>query len=352
MNFKSLLLLILTLHSTLPGAIISNKGDCGWLGDQLINYIKAKYIAHKYKIPFRLKPFQNSGYLMLGRVEPKLTTKNLIGIKDEMQINPQSRANYDISYYCQIEDWTVRPNIYNMHTVLQDEHFIDSLRQLIRPIHVPNLFSYQDDITVAVHVRKVLKTDKASVASLQLYDYTALDYSTRQLYSLDHLGTHVLPGVPKPDQYTNFDWYTPFKFVPDQFYIDQIIKLCSELSEKNILVYIFTNDPNPGGLVAKYKELINMPNITYKYTQNFNNEIFNDLYLMSQFDYLIRGGSNFSQIPDLLGKHKKVISPQNFAWYKNNEGKNCLVVETVYIKERNGQRCSYSIEMNHKLKPQ
>ena len=87
-------------------------------------------------------------------------------------------------------------------------------------------------------------------------------------------------------------------------------------------------------MINRFKKRINEPNIRFSHTKNWVASVVNDLVLMSQFDYLIRGRSNFSQIADLKGNQKMVISPKNFAWYKNEKNENCLVVETLRIKSK------------------
>lgn len=127
-----------------------------------------------------------------------------------------------------------------------------------------------------------------------------------------------------------YDWQT--KFPPDQFYIDQILKLYNDLKQAPLFVQIFTDDRNPKELLERIRNALNNTNIIVFYYDNrgdsHSNRIAQDLHSMSRFDVLIRGQSYFSRMVELIGNYKVVIYPLRSSWQNNK-----LIMHPIVIKE-------------------
>lgn len=125
------------------------------------------------------------------------------------------------------------------------------------------------------------------------------------------------------------DWQT--KFPPDQFYVDQIIKLLDAVRGKPLYVVICTDDKNPEELVQKIQRMVNKQSVFLKYENDrhlpFKEQMRRDLYKLSHCDVLIRSQSYFSRVAELMGNHKLVIYPLNFRWEGNK-----LIMDEVVIK--------------------
>ena len=134
---------------------------------------------------------------------------------------------------------------------------------------------------------------------------------------------------------TNHDFY--LKFPPEQFYVDQLIKLSQLLNHVPLFVYVFTDGQNTSSIVQRLKKRVNYPNITFSCGQkdsvnrHKNKElIIQDLYNMSCFDCLIKNESMFTLAAQLIGDYKLVINPQGAAIYAN-DSVNDFFVNVDYV---------------------
>lgn len=320
LSFLNKLAVVLLFTSSISNCVfISNNGARGLLGDQLLNYVQAKYLSYKYNIPFRLKNFKGVEEFVLDQKELKINRiRNPIEITNESQlrsINPNK--HYFISYYCKITEWANALDIDTWHTVLNNPKFRAHLRQLINTKQ-PVIVSWpQNTLAVAVHIRRLPAVPGARLASCQFYDITELTRSQ----------TIRIPPAA--------DVSHPYKFPPLQYYADQLKRLVQLYPSQNITVYIFTNDPNPETICKQLKQEVSASTLEFKFKKdNPDKCIATDLVALSRFPYLIRPISNFSQISDLIGEHQLVISPKNMAWYKDKNEQDCMVVETITLKEK------------------
>lgn len=152
----------------------------------------------------------------------------------------------------------------------------------------------KDRPTVAVHIRKGGG-----------FDHPVLS----QQYETDTPNIHA--------KGTFSDKNAPFKFPPEQYYADQIMLLHKLLDEQSIYVYVFTDDKDPKKIVHRLEKKINHPNITFDYRKEGNSHnanVIEDICAMSQFDYLIRSGSHFPWIAQMIGNHKAIVYPKTMRW--------------------------------------
>lgn len=338
MKITKCYLLIILMCSLNINGFITNASDAGYLGDRLINYIKAQYLSHKYKIPFKLRPLgYSTEALTLHNHDPIATfSKPIIRVTDESQlINAHPSYIYNVSYYCKIQGCTSLYDINTWHSILNDKVFIRKIKKLIAKKEDIKLDIPQDVMAIAIHVRKPLDADYP-LKSCQFYNSSKL-HNKRSHQEFKNNCNPIMRTLYS-------DIGNPEKFVPDQFYIDQLKRIRSLFPHKKIVVYLFTNYHHGSQLCSLYRKKLNDNNLSFVIdNSSYTHRLIDDIINMSKFDYLIRSRSNYSQIADFIGNHKLVISPQTLAWYKNEHGQDCLVVEKVIIKTNEKGKCHFEI---------
>lgn len=288
-------------HKCNPAAITFELNG-GRFGDNLSTYCKAKVFSYKYDIPLLYKPFEYSDQLTLHLKETKFTQKlathfdAIIPVKTEDDIKKNKNKNVLLvtNFY------TPAPGLYEYgFTNPIQAHDIKNLLTPINP--PPSIEKNNNEITIALHVRKGGGFD-APLASEQT--------------------------TKKAIQYADQQW--PTKFPPDQFYIEQL-RLIKKLiaSEKNMIVYLFTDDPDPNRLAQKYQEQLKDLNLEFRYrtTGNSHNaNVVEDFYLMSQCDCLIRSTSLLARASQILGNHEIILYPIQGYWIEDT-----LIINPVGI---------------------
>ncbi len=324
MNQRNMLLILVTVGINIIAqpSIITYLGTSGWggrFGDQMMMYIKAKWVASHHKMPFYYKQFKYSEQLMMHEMEtpwnPNLGKqfsyqKELRNIETNLDAHIQKQNNglYIVHYYFMMPHWGQHQTLYDSQEiaewsdVIDNEQFRDELRKTIAPRYVLNtIVPPEGRISIAVHVRKGGGFDWP-LLSLQQYDLNELDAENTEPYITQ-------------DIYSDRFW--PLKFPPDQFYIDQIKRISTLLQDAPLYVHVFTDDSNPQKIVESYQQAVNKPNILYGCRTSKNHHtanILEDLFSMAQCDCFIRAGSNFPQIAQLIGKHRIVIFPKSMKW--------------------------------------
>jgi len=271
----------------------------GRFGDNLITYIKAKWISYKYSIPLLIKSFNYSEELTLNRIEKQYTSdlrKNFTRIikfekKSNVKIEKEKPYLYISTYNSNI---TFDKN---------DKTFINILKKTIAPQKQYKKHNIpKNRISVALHVRKGGGFDLPLLSSINKKN--------------------------KKTKYADKCW--PLKFPPDEYYIDQIKKICNILNNAPLHIHIFTDDPNPLQILEKYKKSVEHLNITFSCRMEGNKHdksVLEDFFSMTQYDCLIRSASNFSACADIIGNFLISIYPKNSHWENNK-----LIIDEVQIQ--------------------
>lgn len=263
----------------------------GRFGDKLMQYTKALWVADQYKMPFIYTPFKYSDQLkMHGQLgNGNQQHEKLIKIHEKRDTNgSDSDKNkiYLISYYFKADNWQKPFFVHTWSQLIDNEPFLEKLREHIAPVSKLSKIDIPEDrISIAVHIRK------GSQGDLPLYS----DRSTRAAYA---------------------DKLWPYKFPPESYYIEQIKRLSEMLNNAPIYAYIFTDDSDPLKLMNRIKISVKKNNILFNIRAKGDSvpHVLNDFFGMIQFDVLIRGGSNFSQMVQLVGQFKIIIFPKHAEW--------------------------------------
>lgn len=268
------------------GAAITHGIPGGYAGDFLMLYVRAKYIAHRFGIPYLLPNSGLGGYhgmhtqLELFHSELKVTDypNEFHGhheIRGSHEINPHSKILYIMNHFFKMNEWGDGLNMMSWNTMLADEPFLDNLRSMIR-MHEPKAPEFiipEGRFSIAVHVRTGRGLDTAAAPN-----------------------------------------YWPYKFPFVHYYINQVRRI-EEVVKKPLYVHIFTDDIYPDSVVNEFKNHLGNHDIIFGYrAENHpHRNVLEDLIFMTEFDALIRGMSHYSQIAQLIGKYKVVVYPLRFS---------------------------------------
>ena len=158
-------------------------------GDNIMNYIKAKFIAREWDLDFYFGLFTHADILMAYKLEKIFTKEIEEGYKEVMRINSDqevglvtkptlfiSRCHTRIAAHNNQEvdrnsvD-SVMKNILNLYgETIANPEFGSEIKKMIQPrVSVKKLNLPQDKITVAVHVRKGSLND-GKLTSIQIYE--------------------------------------------------------------------------------------------------------------------------------------------------------------------------------------
>jgi hypothetical protein len=296
--------------------------NCGRLGDVLLDYTKNFYIAQKYGldlyihdgIPY-LQEFVLSEKtprlniedtaLRAGRLPSAPTFNRLVTINNDAHISQHDpNTLYKTECYFTV-DGISDFNQFHRHMFkcsIEQPSFGNEVAELLAP---KKTFAFQlptDVITVAMHMRKGGGYDKP--LSSELY---------RPINPTQGNGKRTC-------RYAYVDRNEPYKFPPEQYYLDQLIFLHTILDGQPLYVHLFTDDQNPQDIAARIQAKLQQANITnvfINYRKNINRHdmnIIEDIYAISKFDYLIKSESHYPWIAQMIGKHKAIFSPISFVW--------------------------------------
>jgi hypothetical protein len=254
--------------------------DGGRVGDSLISYFHAKWIAMEYGLPFLYRPFPDSESFYLADHDQQLSDypsdkfQDMVTISRKEDVAKTSPGTLIVVPYfpdVRFEYSTFSINFEYFPIKWNDPKFKQELRKClqlkdsIRQFQLP-----KDCFTIAVHVRRG--------------------------------GTW--------DHYDSISRALPLKFPPYNYYVDQIKQVARLFPGEPLYVYIFTDDLHPEGIASIFNETLQNPLVRFDwYRQGPNSNKLEDFYAMGQFDCLIRAASNFSLFASQLYDMCLVISP-------------------------------------------
>lgn len=281
---------------------ITYKLNGGRFGDNLLSYSKAKWLSYIHGIPFYYHDFPYCDQLQLSVLENKCT-QNIANQHKKIVLPNYQKPFIDPDRDClYINQWYTKSDL-DWNNV----EFIAELKKMIAPLYELELITPPVDfLSVALHIRT---------------------------------GGSYVPDVPEVAR-------CPLRFVPVEFYIEQLRRLYDECEDKKIYVYIFTDHTHPEQLVQQCIDALSDCDITFEYRQAGNSHksnVLEDFFSMMRFDYLIRPGSHFSRFVERLGDNKVVIFPSHVYKISNNEH----VIDEVTIKMRKDSTSKWKKQVIH-----
>ena len=176
----------------------------GRFGNNLTEYLKAKWYCHENDLPFIYTPFSYSKELGIHKFEKHYNkqefqhfTKIPILKKKELQKHKNEHfLLFEIAFRSQAPDLYVY--------ALSHPQFDAEIKKMLQPIDITQKLEFpKNSITVALHVRKGSAFD-TPIVSQQQYDGYEVSYI------LENKSREKIPS----------DIQFPSKFPPDQFFID------------------------------------------------------------------------------------------------------------------------------------
>ncbi len=280
----------------------------GRLGDNLVAYIHAKYIAHLFDMPLYFKPFTYSDQFMMDKLEKKYdpgihTGPHVVFEKDEDFAKFQERkALYVIPYFPDFDGEYI--DLYHGQSFemnWEDKKFIAKLKTMIAPVNpIETLRLNKNRINVALHIRKAGGSDSVHMSNLYF-----------------------------------------LKFAPEDFYINQIKRICKCFPTKKIYAHIFTNDPNPQAIAERFQKQLKGFPVKMGF-RNGNQEpyVLQDFFSMLKFDVIIRSEANLSYIAAKIGKAIIEIFPVRGHWEEGQK----IIDEVRMIDKRTQNSLDTSFE--------
>lgn len=263
----------------------------GRFGDNLVSYCRLKWASRMFDIPLLYVPFLYSDELALHENEKMYTQEEHKRFHRTIHL-----IKKNFPYVVSKNDNTLYVCRWKSNIVINwnDQDFLTEIKKNITPLHeIEKVVLPEGMISVAVHVRNG--------------------------------GTFAGDTQQEKDR-------CPLRFVPEEFFIQQINRIASMFPEDNVYVYIFTDHPNPKELVKKFEHTLNNPRIFFDCRQEGNNHrsnVLEDFFSMMDFDCLIRPGSHFTRFVERLGNNKMVMYPERV---KEIDGKK--VIDRIRLKTR------------------
>lgn len=324
MRLVSVLIISNLLVGVSACAPVITNGLGGGLGDSLANYCLARVLALKYKVDFRLIPFDECEKFNFYE-----TTKQYTGsLVHRVALNNEAELLRLVS----------SDTIFHSHCFTDCGEVSAEIAQIIKHecnlktefIAQPELLSLEK-LNIALHIRTGLGAEHydGELYSQQLFDFdrTQVRYHSWQALPFVHL-TNLWFNPFKPRIIYADVTFNSLRFPPLQFYIDQLALICRLLPEAQLFVQIFTDHPDPQSLLLTLRNYFSKPQIIFHWQDYYNkNAVINDLYAMSRFDVLIRSYSYFARAAELIGNHKVVIFPLKYIWDENK-----LIITDIGIK--------------------
>ncbi|MDE3056169.1 MAG: hypothetical protein KGI80_05740 [Verrucomicrobiota bacterium] len=226
----------------------------GRLGDNLLSYLHAKWIAHQYQIPLIQVPF------------PRCEEFSLSLIPQPAVINSPVET---IPYFPE-------PSMKNNHPpffVDWDDHdFRQEIAACLKPTRAHALLKLPSDrITVCVHIRRGGSFDSP---------FLSLEY--------------------------------PLKFPPDSYYLQQIETVAHIFQGQPLYLFLMTDDLHPEKTMALYRKTIPNPNIEWDCRKTPPSDDLDDFFSIPLFDCLIHPDSNFSIVASKLTEYAIKIHPTHY----------------------------------------
>lgn len=273
----------------------------GRLGDNLLCYFHARWIAYKYHLSMHYIPFPFSDLFELDTLDPKGKMEDsAVLLNDETKlVSIQTPTLFAVPYFseCSFEfgeaapDEFTKPPSSPFEVDWEDLGFRNEMLKYLTPKKpIETLKLPEDCITVGVHVRRGVK-QKGGADSR----------TARRAF--------------------------PLKFPPDSYYIEELRRLATIFEGKKLYVFLFTDSLNPEAILEKYQAALNSPLIEFATHKSDDANLLEDFFSIAQFDCLILCQSNFSFIPSKLQDHALIITPVH-----STDVRKCITVDEIELK--------------------
>ena len=341
------------------------------LGDCITTVCKTLYFAKAHGLPVYYRDFPYFDQFTVSQNATMLSPEiiqsfsKVVPITTQAELVKHLESKEPTLFECQFLSET--PPMYSVTREFPE--FENLIKKAFTPlIEIPQLAKPPAVITVALHVRKGGGFDKP-LGSKQEYGPEHSLPKGIYLKKNSPQGSHIdawpikWPAggmyieavkhyIYKKMNFSDYIW--PIKFPCDQYYIDQLKELASIFPGKNLLVYIFTDDPEPEKIMERYSaQLKDHPRIIFSYRTKDNHHtknVIEDLFSLTQCDCLISASSSFATVAQLLGNHQILMFPIWAVTLPDKIVINKVGIITVKDHEDTAKRKIEYREIVHKIK--
>lgn len=369
--FFTLSFLLMMYGPSLDAAVVINSVNGGRLGDKLLTFVRAYWVAWKHGIDLAVRwfPYADHFKLWTERAVTHHINHILSGLNKVEDVEVDKLILYEVGlYFCQPE-WKYPHDVTSWVGLIDNKEFIKDLRKKITP-SVPLVLAPLPSkcLRVALHLRRgggydaPLLSDSAKLVEScieeSLLDQTEQEcienipceaveslplrsiprerhrgYRPRLVSRHNKKPVHARPRPrPRPNHYA--DRGDPLKFPPLSFYVDALYLLIEECKGAPLYVYIFTDDKKPLVLQRYFEKQFKEYDIVFDCRVSGNSHdqnVLADMFDMARYDYLIRPDSSYSKVAQLIGSYKMVLYAHEARWYNN------VLKITKIMKARNNR---------------
>jgi len=307
-----------------------------------MTYIKAKWFAHKHQLNFYYRPFRESAIFALHsrdkQFNPEIHTseKQLKKISHLGQKLPGD-IHYSVLFHAYDPLWEDAFEVAFWEELMNDIAFLDDLRESFKPalnFKVPT--PPKAKLSVALHIRQGGGFD-GPLFSVKYFDRSKLDVKNDILVTKrygrdrDRFRHNRLTQESDYPPRKFVDSRYPYKFIPEQYYVDQLNLIAKKYPHRQIYAHVFTDDRDPKQICERMKKHLNNPSIELDCHVSTRGKgcLIYDIKAMTKYEILIRSRSHFGQLAQLAGNFKLVIAPKTCAWNGN-----ALCVKTILCKNQ------------------
>jgi len=267
----------------------------GRFGDCLLHYLRAKWFAYHYQMPLLYQANEDFPYF-----------RELVLDDEEIHLGPLHPKTkiVDIHYNCPEPKERLR-HLYRI------PYFPETYWEL--NVQGRPWFSFQVDWKDP-EFQKIARKMIAPKQKLQL-----IEPPVRTI----NIALHIREGggVDAPEvRFAN-----PIKLPPMSYYQEAFEKVLRIFKGKPLSCYIFTDAQEPEKIVREIQESISpQESIDFHYRKEGNRHdvnVLEDFFSLFHFDVLIRPGSNFSLVPQLIHEYAVVCSPEDCTVHDTPSGK-------------------------------
>lgn len=349
-NILLIILFFLTTKTIFPHAITNGYEAWRRLGDNVLTVCKTKYFEREFNLKYYYTSFPYIESFILTNKEQPLTEelkskfKKIVFINSSKDILDNINSHEPILFVCIYLSTT--PSIYDY--VKNNPSLEEEIHSLFTPVQpLKNLDKSSQEMVIAVHVRKGGGFDWPLASNQEFkLDLPLLNNNEIFLYKRnvgmqceDIWPLRCLPGPAyisetkhlafKKTYYADYIW--AIKFPPDQYYIEQIKTVISLTKAKKVTIKLFTDDPNPKGIVNQYQKALKdtpaLLTFDYRTTENSHDKnVIDDLFAIAQCDGLIAASSSFAFTAMILGNHSLIIYPCHAITMQDK-----VLIDKVYV---------------------
>lgn len=280
--YKVALLLLMTFISSFLEAKecsqLTYRLSGGRLGDNILMYLRAKYVAKKYDLDFVYKPFDMAEYFLFHELEGSHKKKEVLQkkvvIQKEEDLLLLNGEGAELPYFSDfLSEYPVFKEFPSVFVDWNDAQLKEYMRYAVTPICELPLIYPEDPskINVAIHLR---------------YGSGQDDEAT--------INRH------------------PLKFPPIDFYANQVLKIYEHYGSQPLEVFLFTDAKEPKRVAAQLLNSLKNIDVEIRYKEIVKQEpieILQDFFSLQNFDCLIRPESSFSYLASLIKDYEISVAP-------------------------------------------